>query len=213
MKLRNQLSLVALSLLVLGSVSPSISAQAAPQEAINANQLKTLLNETKAVKADKVETNRMLQARFKQLPDWFPSTLKSLISGQISSVNPVKFDLPIYQKYISKTQADQLILFFQGPAGDAVAAHLPPQAAQPASPAELAPLITARLSQLDAQQQAAIGETVAAYQAALPKIRTDQGTAFDLAFDNAKATVISQHEAEYSSAASGNSNPGSSLAH
>jgi hypothetical protein len=213
MTLRSQLSVAALSLLISCGTSASLIAQSAPQEAITASQLKTLLTETKTIKAEKAETQSMLKARYQQLPNWFPPTLRSMIGGSVTSTNPLKTDLPIYQKYLSKTQADQLILFFQGPAGEAVAAHLPPQASQPTPPADLAALVTARLNQLDPQQQAAVGETVTVFQAALPKIRDDQGTAFDAAFDKAKSEVITAHQSEYSAAASGNDNPGTSLAH
>jgi hypothetical protein len=201
---------LALGVTLIG-VSIPLSAQTspAPSEAITADQLKTLLNETKFIKAEKAETQRMLNARNKELPEWFPPTLRGFIAGKVTSANPVKVDLPIYQKYLTKQQADQLILFFQGPAGDAVASHLVSQA----SPADLAPLVTARINQLDAQQQAPISETVAAYLVARPKIRNDQGLAFDAAYDSAKTDVISQHQTEYSAAASGNGSPSSSLAH
>ena len=211
MTFRKQLSVVALSLLTLSGLSASLKAQVVA-DPIDANQLKTLLNETKAIKAEKTQTQSMLKARYKQLSEWFPPTLRAMIGGQVSSINPIKSDLPIYQKYISKTQADQLILFFQTPAGDAVAAKLPPQATQAASAADLTPLIDARINQLDPAQQAAIRETVTAYQAALPRIRDDQGTAFDAAFDTSKAAIITAHKAEYD-AASGGTGVGGSLAH
>jgi hypothetical protein len=209
---RTQLTTVALALLTLSGLTVSLIAQSA-SEPINAAQLKTLLNETKVIKAEKAQTQSMLKERQKQLPEWFPPTFRGIIGGQVSSVNPVKGDLPIYQKYITKDQADQLILFFQGPAGDAVASKLPPVAQQAATPAELDPLITARISQLDAAQQPGIKDTVTAYQAALPKIRTDQGMAFDAAYDKAKSDVIAAHQSEYDAAATGNGGPGSSLSH
>jgi len=99
------------------------TATAAPEHPITLEQLRTLVQQERAIEPMKQLTLQEAERQRKTLPPWFPSSVWDAVEKRIMAIDIPAVLLPTYQRYLSRENADAMILFFQGPRGAQIAEH------------------------------------------------------------------------------------------
>jgi len=110
----------------ISGIGPSTSSAVVtpPDHPITREQLQRLLTTSKLFEVMKQYIQKTLPQRMKSLPAWVPSAISAEIEAKIESIDLVENDLPIYQKYVSQDQAEDMILFLQGDTGEQIARRM-----------------------------------------------------------------------------------------
>jgi hypothetical protein len=79
--------------------------------------------------SDTTPLHRALEIERKKLPPWYPPAIWDEIEHAIESTDRAQIALPVYQKYLSRGEAQLLLNFYTSPAGNALTQKLLAQSA------------------------------------------------------------------------------------
>lgn len=88
-----------------------------PDHPVTEEQLRTYFAVCHVSAVSRQLTHEKLEAQRQQLPPWYPQPVWDEIEEAVDKIDMPKLALPIYQKYISETDAKLMIQLFASPQG------------------------------------------------------------------------------------------------
>lgn len=88
-----------------------------PDHPVTEEQLRTYFTVCHVSPVSRQLTHEKLEAQRQQLPPWYPQPIWDEIEDAVDKIDMPGLALPIYQKYISETDANMMIQMFASPQG------------------------------------------------------------------------------------------------
>ncbi len=93
--------------------------------AFKEQNIRRLLEITRAAEIATIASNQQLESFKSTLPEGVPPRVVAILREELNAVNYVELLLPIYDKYLSDEEVNQLVAFYDSPLGRKVTGSMP----------------------------------------------------------------------------------------